>query len=473
MVFEEGSVISLFEKQVVENPDAFAIIHGEETLTYATLNDKVNALANALLSSGQLEGNAPVGILASHSEWAIISMLAVQKAGGYYIPIDEKYPKERIEFIIQDSGCKLLLQHGGVDYGFEGLTVIDPTGSSIYAQELATVSTEIVADTIAYCIYTSGSTGQPKGCLVTHGNLYNYVSWANDYYFGGTDSGNFGFITSISFDLTVTSIFTTLTRGKKISIHTQEHISELLRATFEDNNVDTLKLTPAHLILAKELNIQNTSVRTLICGGEQLTQHHIDCVRAIHPEIQVFNEYGPTEATVGCVVAKIDTEDTAPITIGKPIANTKITILDASGNLAPIGVMGELMISGSGVAKGYVNREALTAERFVTIAATRSYKTGDLGRWLPDGTIEYYKRADDQVKVKGYRIELKEIEAVLRENETIQEAVVLIDGDVDKEIIAFVQATHEQNEMELIALLSEKLPEYMIPTAFVQIATVP
>jgi amino acid adenylation domain-containing protein len=401
------------------------------------------------------------------------------KIGAYYVPISKEYPLERIRFILEDTACKLLLTDVEVAAGDEAMqvAVFNPELEKVYKDEAPTFETHVQSTDTAYCIYTSGSTGNPKGCLISHENLLNYVSWANQYYFENTDYGNWGFFTAVSFDLSVTSIFTSLTRGKRLTIEKEGmHIAELLKKNFEDPTVDTLKLTPAHLSLLAELDIQNTAIRVLICGGEQLTQQQVNIVKGINPEIRLFNEYGPTEATVGCITKAVEAEE--KVYIGKPIANMSVAIVNDQNEDCEIGATGELILSGAGISKGYLNREDITAEKFLNELqgeSGRYYRTGDLARWTAEGDIEFLGRIDDQVKIRGYRIELAEIENCLSQFELIDEAVVIIRENEasEKEIVAYVRAKETLNAATIQDYLSQRIPEYMLPEHYVQLVAFP
>ncbi|MFT7901171.1 MULTISPECIES: amino acid adenylation domain-containing protein [Flavobacteriaceae] len=474
-----GNVIDLIEERAEEYPNDVALIVEGKNISYKELKEKVNKLVNYLINKKDVTSGKGIAILMKPSEWSIISALAVLKAGAYYIPIDESYPKDRVNYILKDLQCELLISSDeAVDkFELENIDILIPNKIQDYDNISACPINVIKQDGIAYCIYTSGSTGKPKGCLVSHKNLYNYINWVNEFYFPNDDLGNFGFLTSMSFDLTVTSIFSPLTRGKKITIFNEESIVNTIKKAFTDSNIDSLKLTPAHLILLNELNLESTPIQKIICGGEQLKPNHRKIVKKISNSIHLYNEYGPTETTVGCVAKKIDLESKEEILIGKPIANTRVAILNEEGEKCPIGVSGEILISGKGVALGYLNNEELTSEKFIKsdFLEERSYKSGDIGRWLSNGEIEYIGRIDNQVKVKGYRIELQEIENLLNKKEKINEAIVLVkqDNDLEKEIIAFIKTDEELSENELRDFLENSLPEYMIPNLFIKVENFP
>lgn len=473
------SILELFEYQVTNNPGNIALVFGEKKITYKELNILSDQFASYLITESNVEKGDPVCILLERSDWYVISMLGILKVGAYYIPIDQTYPEERIKFILQDCGSKILVSDLKElqSENTASIRIVNPSQDVIYENKDVSYTVTVHATDVAYCIYTSGSTGNPKGCLITHGNLLHYVQWANDYYFKDTTSGNWALLTSISFDLTVTSLYTSLTRGKMLSIkNNAKDITELLEESFNDPSVDTLKLTPAHLSLLKDLDITSTKVNTIICGGEQLLKSQVDIVRRINPNVRIFNEYGPTETTVGCIVKEIFDED--KIVIGKPIANTLIFIKNTNDSLCQIGEVGEVIIGGAGVSLGYFNRETLTREKFIEDLPEcncKVYKTGDLARWLPDGNIEYIGRKDDQVKIRGYRIELGAIEQRLREKEDITDVVVIATSEDNqtKELIAYVVSEDSQNATSLQEHLVKTLPSYMLPDYYVQLKKIP
>lgn len=473
---EHNSVLEMFTAKVAETPQAIGVVYEDQQISYEELDQKSSQLANYLRVDHDIKKGDAIGIVLDRSEWFVIAMLGILKTGAFYIPIDTTYPEERIQFILKDGAVKLTISSAELQnkFSFSAANTLLISDENIYnntANNLEKIT--ILPEDTAYCIYTSGSTGQPKGCKITHSNLLNYVQWANDYYFTKT-TGNWGLITSLSFDLTVTALYTSLTRGKKLHIGSAEKdIIQLLEETFANPAIDTLKLTPTHLTILKDIQIDATKVRTIICGGEQLQKSQLEIVRTIHPDIKVYNEYGPTETTVGCIVKEVSFED-EKILIGKPIANTQIQIVNEALNAVGIGITGEIHVCGSGVSSGYINRTELNAEKFIKIAGVKSYKTGDLGRWFPDGNIEYIGRADDQVKIRGFRIELGELENVLTNHTDATQVVVLMHEEEDvKDLTAFLVIDKAISQEELRTTLLRSFPEYMIPSAFIQISKMP
>ncbi|MET4143087.1 amino acid adenylation domain-containing protein, partial [Pedobacter sp. UYP1] len=476
------TVLDLFETQVSKNPDHIAIVHGGNTITYKELDERSGQLAGYLKSAYTIKCNDLIGIILERSPQMIIAILGIIKSGAAYVPIDPEYPQQRINYILSDSRAKLLIcekdsqQRISKETGIAALCIDDefPDGN-----DNNTLLEKRDASDLAYIIYTSGSTGKPKGCLVTHANLANYIQWSNAYYFEGNDFGNWGFITSISFDLTVTSLYTSLTRGKKIIIPDSQHhdILSLLEDSFTDPDVDTLKLTPSHLSLLNGLNISKTNVSIVICGGEQLLPEQLNAVWKINKNIIIYNEYGPTETTVGSLIKRIEKDDSR-ILIGKPIANTRVYLLDDKNLMSPIGQPGEICIGGNGVSDGYLNNPELTKERFIVNPLNPSekiYRTGDIGRWDADGNIELFGRKDDQIKIHGYRIEPGEIETALQRHPAIETAAVIarFTAAGEQELVAYIVSKEKIDITGLRAYVYENLPVYMLPNKFVRLEALP
>jgi amino acid adenylation domain-containing protein/FkbM family methyltransferase len=428
---DDKTIIELFEEQVSKTPEDVALVFGDIEVTYKELNEKSNQLANYLRTNYFIKPDDLIGIMLDRSEKMIISILSVLKAGGAYVPIDADYPEARKKYIIENTGIKVLITQ--TDYIFN----LEYYNEAVFAIDVQLDTIDISAespgvrtcpDDLAYVIYTSGSTGLPKGCAITGGNVANYIQWANSYYFKEFCKPKFGLYTSLSFDLTVTSIFCPLTQGGKLVIYNQsQELSEILHHSFsKESLIDSIKLTPSHINVLKHLPIESSRMLRAIVGGEEVTPQQVSILKNINPAIEIYNEYGPTETTVGCIVKQL--EENAAILIGKPISKAIIYILDEEHALCPIGVSGEIYIGGSGLGKGYLYNPELTEERFIANpfkTGERIYKTGDLGRWLADGNIAFMGRKDDQVKIRGYRIESGEISSTLLNYDGIKEAAVL------------------------------------------------
>ncbi len=467
-------VLDLFNAQVVAKPEATALVFGDTQVSYQELNDRSHLWARNLINSGITPG-AIVGMRMDRSVEMLTALLAIMKAGAAYMVIDAQLPDSRVIHMLEETGCSGIISNknnnpiGLSAYQWINVQELDEKNEAVQRIELP----QVKQTDLAYILYTSGSTGKPKGCMISHQNLYNYISWSNGHYFNEALDGNWGLITPLSFDLTVTAVFTSLTRGNQLFIYDDNtSIDQLLKDCFTHDQIDTLKLTPTHITILDDLNIKNSNIRTIICGGEQLKSTHIDIIKKINPDIRVYNEYGPTETTVGCTVAEIESGD--KISIGSPIANTKIHILDRERKIVPMGVTGEIYISGEGVASGYIGNPALTDERFIDINGYRSYKTGDLGRWDASGNIEYVGRIDDQIKIRGFRIELGEIEAALEKIPGITQAFATDFGDGEnKQVCAYLLGEHQYESPQLNRMLESDLPVYMIPSAYIKVDNFP
>ncbi|WP_276483898.1 non-ribosomal peptide synthetase [Paraflavitalea pollutisoli] len=472
--------VACIEERVRISPDATALVGNGNTLTYRQLDERATQLAHYLIDSCAIRPNNVVGIMLGRSEYLVIALLAVLKAGAAYVPIDPDYPDSRKAFMMEDTGLQLLLTETNQLFQLAGYT------GNLFAMDaqLDTLTTPSTAtgvvtqpDDLAYVIYTSGSTGNPKGCCISNSNLSSYIQWAASYYFQYKPIHGFPLFTSLTFDLTVTSIYCTLMLGGTLTIYDQQqHLGDTLQQVFSNTAIDTIKLTPSHINLLKQLPIGSSQLSCAIVGGEELTMDQVDTLKAINPAMRVYNEYGPTEATVGCIVTEV--AGPGRILIGKPAAAAQIYILDAYGGLCPVGIPGELYIGGAGLALGYLNNAALTEARFLTNPYTgkgRVYKTGDLAQWLPDGNIRFLGRLDDQVKIRGYRIEPGEIEQVLCRHEAVEAAVVVVKETRpgEKELVAYVVIDDAVTTDNLRGWLTSLLPAWMIPAKWVQLARLP
>ena len=479
---KEATVLDTFYTQVEKTPDAIAVIFEDKKLTYRELNSLSNKLAHCLKDEYAISSGDLIGIKLDRSEWAVISILGVLKLGAAYVPIDPEYSSSREENILNDSEVKMVITETNYMFDFseyEGtLFSIDIEFESDQYADTA-VGVSLSRKDLAYVIYTSGSTGMPKGVMVTHGSLINYLAWGKNTYLDENQLSNndFGLYTSLSFDLTVTSLFIPLISGSTLQIFGQGEISKTLK-TYIETGISCIKLTPAHISVLKELTIDTNQLEVAIVGGDALLQHHVDILRNINPAIKIYNEYGPTEATVGCMIYEVPFKE-ENISIGRPILNTEIYIINSSNKLVPNGVVGEICVGGAGLAKGYLNRPELTAERFITHPFNSNeliYKTGDVGRWLPNGNMEYLGREDNQVKIRGYRIELGEIEQqLLTKNDINDVSVIAVSkANGEKELAAYIVFEESQNTItELRRFLLDRLPAYMIPNHFVELEKIP
>ncbi|AHH99514.1 amino acid adenylation domain-containing protein [Kutzneria albida] len=457
----------LFETQVSVQPDVVAVVHGAESLTYRELNERANRLARYLVAQG-VGPERFVGVAMPRSVDLAVALLAVVKAGAAYLPIDTSYPAERIGFMLEDVQPVLVLTEQPVDTsGFSGENLTD-------AERLAPLR----VSNPAFVIFTSGSTGRPKGVVVEHRSLNVYLAWTRSAYPGV--AGRSLVHSPVSFDLTVTGLFSTLTAGGCAQLIELDENSAadgtLVRPSF-------VKATPSHLSLLIALPGEFSPTDQLVLGGESLMGEVLDEWRRRHPGATVINEYGPTETTVGCTEYRIEPGDSVPagvVTIGKPIWNTRMYVLDGGLCPAPVGVIGELYIAGDLVTRGYHKRPGLTAGKFVADpygpAGARMYRSGDLARWNAQGGLEFIARVDDQVKLRGFRIELGEIEAVIGQREDVVQAAVIVREDQpgDRRLVAYVvPANGSVDVTALRATVADQLPEYMVPAAFVVLDALP
>ncbi len=463
------SIISLFEEQADKTPGMPALGFENQVITYSELNRLSNQFAAYLQKQHGIVLEDRVAIRLPRSPWMIVAILGALKAGAAYIPIDPEYPAQRISYIEADSQCKLLVDQD----------IMEQFVACRHTISEERINCNTAPDQLVYIIYTSGSTGTPKGVAIKNSNLVNYIDWANSYYFDGKNRYCFGLFTSLSFDLTITSIFTTLLRGDKIFIFPESNIAGIITDVFSSHSeVNTIKITPSHLNLARNLGLERSAIDTIILGGEQLKKEQVAFLKQLNPDIKIYNEYGPTETTVGCTCVLL-TGNEDEISIGRPVRNTNIYITDTHGNLLPPGIPGEIIISGAGVAAGYYNNGAQTSAKFCEDQYTdnvgRAYRSGDLGQWLPDGNILYIGRKDGQVKINGFRIETDEVEYHLVCYPGVTAAVVLAKhtGDAQEGLYAFFVSDNVIEQASLREFMQASVPAYMIPHYFCQVSEIP
>lgn len=337
------------------------------------------------------------------------------------------------------------------------------------------------AEDVAYVLYTSGTTGEPKGVEVKYSGLNNYVQWANRYYFGNRQGFHFPLCTALTFDLTITSVYSPLVKGDKLLLFEDMEVDVVLRNVFDPRTeVNCVKLTPSHINVVADLNLENTNVATVILGGEAINEGHVQVLRRLNPAVRIYNEYGPTEATVGCIAGEVEKLESIE-SVGKPVANTAIFILDDAKNVVPQHTIGEIFIVGDCLAKGYLNRPDLTASKFVNVTIDnvkrRAYKSGDLGKWNAKGEVEFLGRKDDQIKVRGHRIEISEVENICRRVLRINDCVVttLMDESGDLMLVFyFMWTTNDYPQADTLRQqLSDYLPDFMMPSHYVPLRTWP
>jgi amino acid adenylation domain-containing protein len=469
---ENETVLDLLKRQANTFPSHIAVRCKDEELTYAELDSRSGRLA-ALLHEKGAGPESIVGILLDRSTDMIVAIWAVLKAGAAYVPIDSSYPPERIGYLLSDSGAQALLTHsayaGRNDYSGT-LILIDACETSACSPDFCA---QVKGSQLAYVVYTSGSTGNPKGVMIEHSSLHDYVHTFIRY-FSLSSADTVLYQTSVSFDTTMEAIFPVLCVGGKLVIHKNNRDLSAIPRLIKENGVTLLSTTPIVIDYLNSHSADLSPLRALLSGGEVLKPAHID---RLIGQMEIFNGYGPSESTVCTSFHKV--EKLVPnISIGRPIANRQVYILNGHNSLQPVGVVGELCIGGPGLARGYLNQPALTGKKFPPnpfMPGTRMYKTGDLARWLPDGTLEFTGRKDNQVKIRGFRVELGEIEKTLLRHPGIHEALVVA-TEVRKnetDLVAYVVTRQEIAGADIRAHLENLLPNYMIPSYFVIMDNIP
>lgn len=477
----EKCVHQLFEEQVEQVPAAVAVRHETTALTYLELNRRANALARHLQARGVGPG-VRVGILMKRSLQIVETLLAVLKAGGTYVPMHTSFPAARVEFILKDADVRVLLTNVVVELPAElKVQIVHLNEDQAPAKnDGSNLQADITPYDLAYIIYTSGSTGHPKGVMVHHAALVNFL-WSMRLRPGMNAGDVLLAVTSISFDIAALELFLPLIAGATVVIASEEMITTptLVGQAISDNHVNIIQATPATWQLLLETGWTGDLGLKALCGGEALTRVLAD--QLLDRVGSLWNMYGPTETTIWSAVNPIRKRDT-PITIGQPIGNTQLYILDQQLQPVPVGVVGELHIGGEGLSRGYLKHEQLTSEKFIPDCfsaqpGARLYKTGDYARYLPDHSIEMLGRMDDQVKVNGHRIELGEIAAVLMLHPSIHQAIAIAQTERsgEKRLVAYFVPGQGQSPDAgaLQDFLRQKLPAYMIPAVFIPLNGLP
>ncbi|MBE9019476.1 amino acid adenylation domain-containing protein, partial [Chroococcidiopsidales cyanobacterium LEGE 13417] len=496
----------LFETQVERSPDKIAVVFEDRQLTYAQLNAEANQLARYLQQLG-VKPEVLVGLYLERSLLTLVGLLGILKAGGAYLPLDPALPAENLAFRLQDAQAPIVLtqQHLVETLPPHSARAIclDADWDEIGRYSDENPTSEVTIENLVYVLYTSGSTGKPKGVAIEHRQLLNYFYAIAPQLNLPTDA-SFATVSTFAADLGNTCIFPALCQGGCLHIISQQRASDpVALADYCDRHaIDCLKIVPSHLaaLLASPSPAKILPRQCLVLGGEAASWNLVEQIQQYAPTCRIINHYGPTETTVGVLTYPLEPRqqetrqhDSATVPLGRPLANMQVYVLDRQLQPVPIGVPGELYIAGAGVARGYLNRPDLTQERFIPNiwensklipnsefripnSDSRLYKTGDLVRYLPDGNLEFLGRLDDQVKVRGFRIELGEVEAALRQHPQVREVVVIVREDNldDRRLIAYVvpsQSTAIANDLRLF--LKDKLPEYMMPSAFVLLKQLP
>ncbi|MFE1744012.1 amino acid adenylation domain-containing protein [Coleofasciculus sp. H7-2] len=471
----------LFEEQVGRTPDAIAIVFENQQLTYAELNAKANQLAHHLQKLG-VKPEVLVGICVERSLEMVVGLLAILKAGGAYLPLDPAYPPDRLAFMLEDAQVSVLLTQKRL------LNTLPSHNAKIVyldsdweTQQIYSQNSVQNPSNLAYVIYTSGSTGRPKGVQISHTCVVNFLISLRQK-LEVTERDIFLAVTSLSFDIAALEIFLPITVGSRVVVVTREIASDgaQLLTTLTHSGATIMQATPATWRLLLTAGWQGSKNLKILCGGEALPRQL--AAQLLVRGDRLWNLYGPTETTIWSTIYPVESSDT--ISIGRPIANTQVYILDRYLQPVPVGVTGELYIGGKGLSRGYLNRPELTAQKFIpnpflekSEKSELLYKTGDLARYLPNGELEYLGRIDHQVKIRGFRIELGEIEAVLSQHPAVQQAVVIArDNSSDRNLLAYVVPKQEEaatTPLQLRSFLKQKLPNYMVPSAFVLLEAIP
>ena len=517
---QDQGIHQRFEAQVQRTPLAFAVVFERQQLTYRELNHRANQLARHLQTMG-VSSETLVGVCLERSLEMLISLLAILKAGGAYVPLDPAYPPERLSFMVEDSQLKVLVSHsalqGVLPHPQAQVVRLDTDAAEIAAQPTDNLDIPVAPDHLAYVIYTSGSTGNPKGVMIEHQSLTNFLSSMREAP-GLTAADTLLAVTTISFDIAALELYLPLLTGAKIVLVSREVAIDAVQlwSEIQRSGATVMQATPATWRSLLTTGWPDDYTLKILCGGEALPPDLAESLLATGSSL--WNMYGPTETTIWSATKRLDSAN-PPISIGRPLANTQFYVLDLQLKPVPIGVTGELYIGGDGLARGYLNRPELTAEKFIVnpfvedrrqktedrskvrsqksvpsppsplsspsppsppsspASHSRLYKTGDLARYLPNGELEILGRIDHQVKIRGFRIELGEIEAALAQHRSVQEGVVTVREEVpgDKRLAAYVVLNPDQSLTleELRRFLMAHLPDYMIPGGLMLLEALP
>lgn len=475
----------LFEEQVQKTPEAVALVFEKKVMTYRELNEKANSLAYYLREKG-VTRNTIVGIMVNRSFEMIIAILAVLKSGGAYIPIDPEYPLERVSYMLENSKSKFLLSTKSLKekHDFEQEIIEVDIDSDIYNGPKENLKHITKPDDLSYLIYTSGSTGTPKGVMLTQKNLCNFCEsmYKKIEYLKADKQYSIVSVTTVSFDIFVFETIVSLTRGLKLFMtnYFEQKITTKLERLIKDNKIDIIQTTPSTMKFHLDnlsINSSLSNLKYVMLAGEQLPKSLVERIKKIAPECTIYNGYGPSETTIFSTVCNVTNLEV--VTIGKPIGNTQIYILGKDKTIMPMLCPGEICIAGDGVGLGYKGNSELTKKGFLENPFTSNsklYKTGDLGVWLPDGTIKCLGRVDNQIKLRGLRIEIGEIEEIINSfdrEKKLKSAVILKSENGNVSLHAFYSSPKEVDIAELKKFIKNYLPNYMIPNTFTYIENIP
>lgn len=480
----ENNLVDLFKQIVTQYPKNIAVQFGGKKITYKELDEKSNFLAHKLIEKGAKSGNI-IGVCMNKSIELVISIWAILKIGCAYMPMYIGYPKERLEYMLTDSNCKLLLINSTMK------KIIKPNCDCIEIENFEQIkessklnfASKILPMDTAYIIYTSGSTGKPKGVKIAHKNLINYIFSFNKLFKDISSQDRFLSSTSISFDVSIWELFLSILNGATLVIYSEELISNIIEyaRNIIDYKITTLYIPPNILeeVYALLKHSKDIKIDKILVGVEPIKKNTLNKFYELNPNMKIVNGYGPTETTIcsTALIYKKDESNNEIVSIGKPLSNTNIYIVDKNMHLLPIGVPGELCISGDGVGNGYINNITETNSHFVNNVfddSSKLYKSGDIAKWNKDGTISYIARKDNQIKFSGYRIELKEIETVIMQYPSITKNLATIYNNEKKSyLVSYFTADKKLNTSDLSAYLQTKLPYYMIPSIFIQLDSFP
>jgi amino acid adenylation domain-containing protein len=479
------TVVELFGAQAARSPDAIAVVFGDEEVSYRELDARANQLAHHLRGRG-VGPERVVGLCLARSSQLIVGLLGILKAGGAYLPLDPDYPRERLGFMLADAGARVLITDAASAErvaGYDGVLVrLDAQADQIAREPTHAPALNLDPHNPAYVIYTSGSTGMPKGAVVEHAGLSNKLLGLCREFAVGQDFRSALFI-ACGFDASIEQMLLPLAGGGAVVV-----ISEAVRTVprqfwneLQHHGVNFISCVPSYLASVFQDAPASETLKHVVLGGEELTTELVRKISRRLAGAQIRNLYGPTEATIDAAAFAYEgAENGVRMPIGRPLPNYRIYVLDGSLQAVPVGVCGELYISGAGLARGYLHRAGLTAERFVADPhgglGSRMYRSGDLARWRADGVLEFVGRADDQVKLRGFRIEPGEIEAVLRGHSSVGQAVVVARGEAsEKRLIGYVVAAPgcRVDAGVLRGHVGDRLPDYMVPSVFVELGALP
>jgi amino acid adenylation domain-containing protein len=484
----EHYVPELFTQQASRTSAAVALVCAGEELTYGELEARANQLAHFLRRSG-VGPEVRVGVMCPRSVALVVALLGTLKAGGAYLPLDPDYPGERLALMLEDAQASVLLTVRAlahlVPHGYaERVVYLDAEWEQIAGQSEQALASVVQAETLAYLIYTSGSTGRPKAVMVQHGNLANVLQ-ASQQRFGFGDADVMPCLASFAFDISLFELLTSLLAGGQVLLLTREEVLDMAALTKALRQVTLLHAVPTLMrqivehIAGQGTETLYAGIRQVFVGGDAVPSELLAAMLRVFGEAEIQVLYGPTEATIICTSQRVREELTVSgRVIGRALPGMSVGVYDAQGQAVPVGVRGELWVSGAGVTRGYWQHETETRSKYVERDGERYYRTGDLGRWLAGGVIEFLGRFDEQVKVRGYRIELGEVEAVLRQHPRVSDAVVIVREQEEsaKQLVAYVvgaESSGPQLSQELRGYLKEQLPHYMIPAVFVVLEELP